>query len=223
MPDREIRYPCPVCLGVKMEKVRIGGSDLVLDHCRRCGGIWFEYGEVQKLRRIARDDGLARLAPIASPPPTPCHGCRAPIRRTDPSCPVCGWAQTLPCPHCERGMRVEAHEGLTLDVCTGCRGVWFDRAELGAVWRLRPPGRPPRARGAVSGGAETAGWILADALVYTPELLFHGAAATARAAGASVDALTVAPEAAGGVLDAAGDAAASVFGVVVEVLASLFD
>lgn len=223
MPEREIRYPCPVCLGVKMEKVRIGGSDLVLDHCRRCGGIWFEYGEVQKLRHVARDRTWSHLPPIASPPPTPCHGCSAPIRRTDSSCPVCGWAQTLPCPHCERGMRVEAHEGLTLDVCTGCRGVWFDRSELDAVWRLGAPAGRKRRIAASGRGAEDAGWILVDALVYTPELLFHGAAATARLGAASADALATAPEAAGGALDAAGDAPASVFGVVVEVLTSIFD
>ena len=56
----ETRWPCPVCLGVKMEKTVVGkgegGPDsLTLDHCARCGGMWFELGEVQRLElRAAR-------------------------------------------------------------------------------------------------------------------------------------------------------------------------
>lgn len=36
----------------------------------------------------------------------------------------------LTCPVCKVGMREVEREGVTIDVCTQCRGVWLDRGEL---------------------------------------------------------------------------------------------
>ena len=58
MTELEARYPCPVCLGVQMVKTpvrptRRGQSGgVLLDHCERCGGVWFEAGEVQQMRQL---------------------------------------------------------------------------------------------------------------------------------------------------------------------------
>jgi Zn-finger nucleic acid-binding protein len=55
MPELEPRYPCPVCLGLPLEKLSIAeASGLVLDYCRRCGGIWFDETEVDALRATKR-------------------------------------------------------------------------------------------------------------------------------------------------------------------------
>lgn len=85
MNPLETRYPCPVCLGAKLEKVVVADG-LTLDHCPRCGGVWFEAGEVQRLRRtdaaalwreIVQRDGVHAMQ---------CHSCRTHMPRTDTSC-----------------------------------------------------------------------------------------------------------------------------------------
>ena len=45
------------------------------------------------------------------------------------------------CPECQIPLRVKLHHGVELDLCTGCRGVWFDATELSAVL-LGPAKRP---------------------------------------------------------------------------------
>ena len=39
-------------------------------------------------------------------------------------------ASALTCPVCKSSMREVEREGVTIDVCTQCRGVWLDRGEL---------------------------------------------------------------------------------------------
>jgi uncharacterized protein len=36
----------------------------------------------------------------------------------------------LLCPNCSEGMREVDRQGVHIDVCTKCRGVWLDRGEL---------------------------------------------------------------------------------------------
>jgi len=36
----------------------------------------------------------------------------------------------LMCPVCQGTMREVLHQGVTIDTCTKCRGVWLDRGEL---------------------------------------------------------------------------------------------
>lgn len=43
-PDGKIRCPKDAMI---MEKLSIGGSDIVVDHCGRCGAIWFDAYELE--------------------------------------------------------------------------------------------------------------------------------------------------------------------------------
>ncbi len=36
----------------------------------------------------------------------------------------------LMCPNCQEGMREISRNGVMIDVCPKCRGVWLDRGEL---------------------------------------------------------------------------------------------
>ena len=36
----------------------------------------------------------------------------------------------LTCPVCQGGMKEVEHQGVLIDTCTQCRGVWLDRGEL---------------------------------------------------------------------------------------------
>jgi Zn-finger nucleic acid-binding protein len=229
MPDIEPRYPCPVCLGVSLEKARVGPrGELVLDACRRCGGIWFELGEVQRLKRHRPSALLDRVRDHGEPYRMQCHECHAPMDRNAANCPTCDWRNAIDCPHCQRAMEPQVHEGLRLDICRHCKGVWFDRVELAAIWSLSL-GDARRAigpRGVLSessSAAEDGAVVLLYTLAYTPELVLYGAHAAGYAVSAAGEALASAPEAAAGLVGVAGDAAGGVFEAILEIISGLFE
>ncbi|MFN2567620.1 MAG: zf-TFIIB domain-containing protein [Gemmatimonadaceae bacterium] len=228
MREIEPRYPCPVCLGVRLEKTRVGTrGELVLDSCRRCGGIWFELGEVQRLKRHRPQALWERVRLRDEPFRMQCHGCHAPMDRNAVSCRACEWRNTIDCPICQRAMQPETHEGLRLDVCRSCKGVWFDHVELAAIWNLTlESSRHVRARGTAladsSTAAEDGAVVLIHALAYSPDIVLYGARAAGYAVSASAEVLANAPEAAAGLVGAAGDAAAGVFEAILDIVSGLF-
>lgn len=209
----ETRWPCPVCLGVLMEKKqfdsRAGG--LTLDYCTRCGGLWFERGEAGQLAR--RDPGLVQelVFDPADRVRPPCQGCQAPLDRDAEKCAACGRRNVLDCPVCDEPMQRRPTHGLVLDVCTRCQGVWFDNAELSAIWRLKfaEATAAARSRGRGSDAMAVGGDVLLSAMFWTPDLVIYGGMAAGHVAGAA--------------LDVAGSAAEGVFATVMEMISGLFD
>ena len=136
----ETRWPCPVCLGTRMEKTSLGTGagdapgPLTLDHCARCGGMWFELGEVQRLRSERPESLWAQIAARDERHRAQCHTCRAFVDRDAPKCAACGAKTRLNCPACDTRMLQVRQSSLTLDVCKRCKGVWFDHHELEAIW-----------------------------------------------------------------------------------------
>ena len=246
----ETRLPCPVCLGVKMEKITLEMNvsakpkpgqikaipeQLVLDHCARCGGVWFEAGEVQRMLRCEAELLWKAIVRREDPHTMLCHECRSPISRKDTKCGVCGWKVQLDCPSCARKLHVSEHDGMHLDYCKHCKGVWFDHHELAGIWRMRLGDAVTRRRRSRLGqAADTAGdIILLDALMFDPFLMYWGVQAGAHAAGAALSGLGnvggAAAEAGGGVTEvigdvagAAGEAAAGVFETIVEIISGIF-
>ena len=92
MTELQLKLSCPVCLGATLHKSTIkSGAPLLLDYCKRCGGIWFEQGEVQRLRKykpeelwrqVAHSDGVHRMQ---------CHSCTSLLQRGVGKCTECGW------------------------------------------------------------------------------------------------------------------------------------
>jgi Zn-finger nucleic acid-binding protein len=39
-------------------------------------------------------------------------------------------SHSMQCPKCRHGMEEVTHEGITIDRCTNCRGLWFDQDEM---------------------------------------------------------------------------------------------
>jgi Zn-finger nucleic acid-binding protein len=222
----ETRLPCPVCLGVTMKKTTLSGRGqvLVLDHCPRCGGIWFELGEVQHLRAHPPQALWKLVQQNHEPYRGPCHNCQAIIDRNADKCGACGTKNRINCPSCDRELKVETHEGYRLDVCRNCKGVWFDHVELSAIWKLSLQAtRDSRRRyGAVDAAADGSSLVL-DSLIWAPDLVFHGAHAAGMAVQGGAELLTHAPEAVGALAEGAGEVAGGVFEAIVSIVGGMFD
>jgi Zn-finger nucleic acid-binding protein len=220
MPETAHRVPCPVCLGVQMELVSLGGAGgLVLDHCRRCGGVWFDSGEVARLRARPPTELWKHVIPRASATSALCHDCHAPIERDADTCAACGWKNRIACPSCDKPMERVTRAGRVLDSCRGCQGVWMDRAELLTVWSAAAMAVPQGSGSAVAAGTADVGF---DAIFFAPDLVFYGAHAAGHAVSATGHVLAAAPEAALGAGEVVVEAAGGVFGAVLDILGGLF-
>jgi Zn-finger nucleic acid-binding protein len=229
----ETRLPCPVCLGVAMQKTTARGvsTAVTLDVCPRCGGIWFERGEARELARQSPESLWTQVPRRTAPVRPPCHGCGAPLDRDAERCAACGQRNVLRCPMCDLEMDRRTQGGIVLDVCRRCEGVWFDHAELTELWRLSALAWSARAKEPGRGGAaaEVAGEALLHTLFWAPDLVVHGAAAATHVAGAAVQSLGslassgAAAEAATHAIDAAGGVAEGVFSLIADIIGGLFD
>ena len=219
MPRVEPRYPCPVCLGSHLEKTRVGRTDeLELDHCRRCGGVWFELGEIQRLRHQPAHAFWGRVSPHPPDARTLCHSCHTPIDRDADVCSGCGVRNTIDCPVCEQPLEAQTYQNIRLDVCKSCRGVWFDHAELAAIWKLGlETGGNCRGSTGLATTADVPGLLVVDALMFMPDVLFLGARAAGYALSGAAEAVA-SSGVAGGVADAAG----SVFEAILEIIGGIF-
>ena len=232
MPEIGTRYPCPVCLGVTLNKIAVGTQAPVeIDHCRRCGGVWLEHGEIPRLRANPPAALWTAIAQRKAKAVTPCHSCHAPFDRNLEACPACGWKNVIDCPVCDQPMRREEMGGIHLDVCRGCKGVWFDHHELEAIWKVQAGmALERRPDGTKLGRAgDDAGDMLLATLWFAPDLAFYGAygaahavSGLAHAAGSVPDIAAAAPEAAVQLVGAAGEAAGGVFDVIAGILEAIF-
>tara|TARA_Y100000589_G_C26934187_1_gene539614 strand:+ start:190 stop:534 length:345 start_codon:yes stop_codon:yes gene_type:complete len=41
---------CPQCSGMKLQQVHHDPSDITIDLCKQCHGVWLDHGELQKLK-----------------------------------------------------------------------------------------------------------------------------------------------------------------------------
>jgi Zn-finger nucleic acid-binding protein len=221
------RYPCPVCLGVQMTKLRPDPTlDLELDHCERCGGIWFDQGEADLLRRSSPRAIATTVKMSDKAWAMQCHSCHAVMSRNLGKCPACGWKNVLLCPSCQKPLAPVLREGLKLDVCRGCRGAWFDNVELAEIWnrsvtavaRRRGRGAPPERVVDNYFFLDAFFWlppfpIPVGSPVGLPDVVPHAAGGVIDAAGA-----TGLADIAGGIVDGTGEVAGSVFAWVAEFL-----
>ena len=134
----EPQYDCPVCPGLPMQKLQIThkskGVLLTLDGCKRCGGVWFDKGEVQLSRQITSPKVRQRITHHTSHGQSYCQNCHIPMDRNLAECVACGWKNQIACPICAKALQRKQHKHLTLDICHSCNGIWFDQEELSAIW-----------------------------------------------------------------------------------------
>ena len=219
MTRLQVRFPCPVCLGVKLEKADVSQTPpLQIDHCGRCGGVWFEAGEVAQLRKVEPRVLWSQIAQRDGVYAMQCHQCQSHIPRSEQHCKVCGWKVVLDCPICTRPMEQAQEAGIHLDACRHCRGVWFDHDELAAVWKMNLQATTRRG-GTVGAGS----MVLLDALTYDPFLAYFGIQAAGHAISGAAHLASNAPEIVGNVAGAASEVASSVFETILEIISGFFD
>lgn len=88
------------------ESISVPGFDVQADRCAKCKGLFLDKGEI---KRITGNDKLNELLTkhLAGDSDSPLV------------CPACGWT-----------MDMEDADGVRVDVCLKCFGVWLDAGEL---------------------------------------------------------------------------------------------
>ena len=103
---------CPRCnVGMKLED-RLG---VEVDKCPKCLGIWFDNNELDKLSGGKALEGMIFTARILG--------------------------KELKCPACGVDMQYMTVEGVTIDHCPKCEGVWLDDGELKKLRLSAPEGQ----------------------------------------------------------------------------------
>ena len=102
--------------GGEMEKRSERG--VLLDHCRPCGAVWLDGGELESLEM-----GVARSAPELAVQ-SEVEAAREAARRVS--------AIGL-CPRCQRALEVRSIHAVEIDQCGNCGGIFFDHRELATI------------------------------------------------------------------------------------------
>jgi len=210
-----------VCLGARMVKIRPeAGKPLVLDYCRRCGGVWFDAGEVAAVRAASPRALWAHVELSPEAFRQKCHRCLASFRRNEPSCPACGRANILQCPADGGALKRLTQDGLTIDACPQCRGVWFDNVELAEIWNRTLISVARRRPGLAQPASVDADHFLLYSMLWAPDVTAFAGHAAISAIGPVAQ---VAGEAAGAAVEATGELAGGVFGAIADLLSGIFD
>lgn len=111
-PTEETLIICPKCSNV-LDRFFI--KRVEVDLCSECGGLWLDAGELVKLRLTVEEADIQELLKKMEGP-----------RNVPPT----SKRVKLPCPVCPGNLSFLNVEGVDLDMCTQCRGLWLDRGEL---------------------------------------------------------------------------------------------
>jgi Zn-finger nucleic acid-binding protein len=123
---------CPVCVErPPLRPLDLQGELRVpLRRCDTCHGVWTD---AETAAVAAEHYHESHYATRPGHGRQRCRGCSVFFTEPTRECPSCKARQELPCLSCGKGMRLVEVAGVTLDVCVPCRGVWFDRGELGLI------------------------------------------------------------------------------------------
>ena len=133
---------CPRCEDTALFKVSFVGSDIVLDHCRNCGGFWLDGGELDLC-----DKELEKIMPLSGKGfsefvndvhlPYWCKKIKRQRCETDFKIevpPIKGAKlksdTTKECPSCKTNLNLYTVFGIDIEGCPKCKGLWLDKDEL---------------------------------------------------------------------------------------------
>ncbi|MGE0707403.1 MAG: zf-TFIIB domain-containing protein [Planctomycetota bacterium] len=112
-----------LCLrcGGELRELPYPGTEVAIDVCAACQGVWLDRGEFEELERRLED-----LAPEEGPEFA--ERARVLFDALDR-----GAAQRAACPKCGGSLAAEQCEGVRAEFCQGCRGTWLDSGDLTRV------------------------------------------------------------------------------------------
>jgi Zn-finger nucleic acid-binding protein len=113
---------CPRCQVLLCEVTSAG---VVADACGTCRGMWLDRGELQEM--VARVEGFRRAGSNGAQYAGTNAGLTA---QTECRPTRTGEADCLRCPRCGDLLRATQRDGVRVDVCRRCRGVWLDDGEF---------------------------------------------------------------------------------------------
>ncbi|MFP4028426.1 MAG: zf-TFIIB domain-containing protein [Candidatus Brocadiia bacterium] len=104
--------PCPHCGEPTLREIVLEMTGVVLDHCTKCHGIWFDGGELEQVIEEAEKD--LEIPSNAQQTERFCPRCETPL-------------YSFNYPETE----------VKVDVCTGCHGMWLDSGEFKQIRQMR--------------------------------------------------------------------------------------
>jgi Zn-finger nucleic acid-binding protein len=108
-----VTMECPNC-HVALEVKRIRDRQTDVDLCPKCGGVWFDDGE------IAQVIGAIAVAHLAVPPGAVTK-------------------ENMLCPRCRKPLALFSYPGTmsVVEACRDCKGVWLEAGEIQEIARAR--------------------------------------------------------------------------------------
>ena len=105
--------------GTELVRVTIAGIEL--DKCHKCDGLWFDFGEMERLRDSELTDVERMLEK----------------QYGDPAYEEGETSDFMRCPRCENARLQGCHytfmTPIRIDRCEGCFGFWLDKGELETI------------------------------------------------------------------------------------------
>lgn len=159
LKERKGQMSCPTC------RVGLVGFEfkhspgIKLDGCPQCRGIWVDDSELRAIyNRIMGATTTTTQPPdhLTTQPDmrqkaqqamgfltsVECPGCKQPNPTASKVCWACGMIlegkRGFICPRCDKPLSAGVYEGLRLDTCQACGGVWIDAYELSALMQRSP-------------------------------------------------------------------------------------
>lgn len=136
-------WKCPRCDNSDLIAVRfLDCTDIILHHCRACGGYWLDGGELEQMDQELRadgsviGDGLPRFLRGVHMPHWRHGRAQAEVDREAPLevMPIAGAQRLQPtqhlCPACGGMLSAYRAFHVGFEACPACKGVWLNAAEL---------------------------------------------------------------------------------------------
>ena len=166
--DAVLIRTCPVCKsGLRNLSV---GKGVAIDLCPRCRGSWFDTDELHRVYQDRNAGSALLLPPLPNikRDPVLCKQCDTYHSRSEKYCPECKSPLPFLCPGCHKPLQTSHREGLSLDCCHDCKGVWLDGGELTALFQYYSTNI--QSRSATSGAGVAAADVALDMFIWAPEL-----------------------------------------------------
>lgn len=109
---KDLKMNCPNCKTVSLKKGKPKNSNLTIDYCSRCKGIWFDEMELERIASEAIKD--LSVPSEATKSPRLCPKCKKHLYEFN-------YPQTY----------------VIIDMCKKCKGLWLDAGELKEIQAVR--------------------------------------------------------------------------------------